>query len=390
MIIYSIIENLSDEYGGPAVSLPELLNSVEKHNGVNTVILSTKYSNEESNTLVSKYGLHWETFPIVGPKRLAFSPMLLLRLLKIKNSEPNIIFSNNLWNFTALISFIYSLLFKKKHIISVRGSLYPWSLSQSKLKKKIAWFLFQRSALNNASAIHVTCQDELDAVKGLGIRAPIALIPHGISIPMAKEVFNKTEACNNLGIDPSKKYILFLSRLHKKKGLDLLLEAWSNLALGPEWNLIIAGPDYGQYEEKINNLRNSNKIENVIHFPMLKGVQKASAFCCSSFFVLPTYSENFGIVIGESLSYGLPVITTGNAPWQDVVTYNCGKIVDCQVDELSNAIKSLSDVSEQELKLMGANARKLIKEKYSWHNRSNDFQELMLYLKNGIASRIIK
>ncbi|WP_440054151.1 glycosyltransferase [Pseudoalteromonas sp. T1lg65] len=384
MNLLAIIENISDEYGGPANSLPNLLYFLFKNESIKSQIVTVCATNKESNVLIDKYSLSWRKCERVGLKKVQYAKELKIELSKII-SKDTVLFSNNLWNYPAYISYRLS---KKKnipHVISVRGSLYPWSLKQSKVLKKVAWVLFQRKALTDASLIHVTCKDELEAVRDLGINTPVALCPHGIDYAAYQTLPSRVESLEKMGLDPNKKYILFMSRLHKKKGLDFLLNVWPALSKKySDWCLLIVGPDYDGYKQKIEDLRRESSLhKNLMQLGMLKGEAKEQVLALSSFFILPSYSENFGVVIGEALAAGLPVVTTKGVPWSEIESFSCGKQIELTEENLMFSMEEMMLLSDRELKEMGRRGKKLILNNYSWEAQASKFAKALDFISNG-------
>lgn len=384
MRIHSIIENISDEYGGPANSLPNLLEAIRAELAINSVIYSVSRSDNEKNEFIARFSIPWVQCKANGVDKLKYSSELKNRLVA-ELSDGDILFSNNLWNYPAFLSAQLAQSKKMPHIVSIRGTLYPWSLSQGKLRKKIAWHLFQKRALQKASLVHVTCVDEHNAVRALGIKSPIAIVPHGINYDDYQNLPAKKQAIEDLGLNNDKKYILFMSRLHKKKGLDLLLEVWPELVkFYPDWCLLIVGPDYSNYTDKISALALENKIaDNIKTMGMLTGHAKKSALAASEFFVLPSFTENFGVVIGEALAAGLPAITTTGTPWAEINTFKCGKHISLSKQNVYQALQEMMDLDEIALATMSKNAKSLIKKNYSWSAQALKFGKALDFVSTG-------
>ena len=247
----------------------------------------------------------------------------------------------------------------RPYIISPRGMLEPWSLEQSKLKKKLALWLYQYNDIANANCVHATGKMEAENIRKLGFSNPIAVIPNGIDL-LEFPLHNKTDA--------NSKTILFLSRIHKKKGIELLIEAWHHIekSLRKEWAIKIAGNGNEEYIKELKNLIINKSFDNEIEIVGPKfGKEKIQSYHQTDLFVLPTYSENFGIVVAEALACGIPVITTKGAPWEELNTYNAGWWIDIGVEPLAKALTDAMQLYDNERKQMGMNGRKLVEEKYS-------------------------
>lgn len=381
MKLISVIENIADEYGGPANSLPNMLEALRKKLGITSVIYSVSSGMDEKNLFIERFNIPWFNCKPIGPSKIKFSSELRIRL----NSElgnGDIIFSNNLWNYPAFLSAFTARNKRLPHIVSIRGSLYPWSLSQGKLRKKIAWFLFQKKSLQSASLVHVTCADEYHSVRELGIASPIAIVPHGINYDDYQDLPQKQACSEHLNLCKDKKYVLFMSRLHKKKGLDLLLDVWVEMVKEfPNWCLLVVGPDYSNYTQKINAIVSENKIPNNIKvFGMLTGYDKQAVLGVSDIFTLPSYTENFGVVIGEAMAAGLPTITTTGVPWSEINSWNCGQQIELSYENLFNSMKSIMGQDEKSLKIMSNNAKSLIKNNYSWSAQAEKFGQALNYV----------
>jgi len=384
VLIRSIIENIADEYGGPANSLPNMLEAIRSELAIKSIIYSIIKSNNEKNEFIERFSIPWVRCKPNGLDKLKYSSELKNRL-KADLANDDILFSNNLWNYPAYLSAKLAQQKNIPHIASIRGTLYPWSLSQGKLRKKIAWFLFQKRALQQASLVHVTCVDEFKAVRALGITSPIALVPHGINYNDYQALPLPEHAHKKLSLSSNKKYILFMSRLHKKKGLDLLLDVWPELVKKhPDWCLLVVGPDYSDYTQKIQKVVSEFTIQdNIKILGMLTGDDKKSVMSISDFFVLPSYTENFGVVIGEALAAGLPVITTKGTPWSEIEDENCGKYITLSKENLLRAISEMMLLDKAELSVMSDNAKLLIKNNYSWSSQAKKFGQALDFITTG-------
>jgi len=242
-------------------------------------------------------------------------------------------------------------------VITTRGMLEPWALDHHGWKKKLAWHAYQKSILEDAALLHATAPSEARNLCKLGLDTPIVVAPNGVPIP------------DNYKTTPTKgdtRTALFLSRIHPKKGLLNLIDAWA--AVRPEgWQLVVAGPDEGGHREVVAARARENGIEDAVSFPgSIPDHKKWTLYRNSDLFVLPTFSENFGVVVAEALVCGIPAITTTGAPWQDLEERECGWWIETGVDPLVDALDDAIHRTDQERLAMGEQGRELVREKYTW------------------------
>tara|TARA_B110001469_G_scaffold117370_1_gene123275 strand:- start:4820 stop:6001 length:1182 start_codon:yes stop_codon:yes gene_type:complete len=267
-------------------------------------------------------------------------------------------------------------------IVSPHGMLEPWALNHKKWKKKLAWTLYQKNDLQHAKAFHACSEQEAQNIRKLGFKQPIAVIPNGVELPE----FPSTTGCEGSKVGKlkgEKKTALFLSRISSKKGLPMLLDAWKKLA--PEgWQLVIAGNDYDGYlsviERKIRELELSEVCKLV---GPLFGEAKEAAFRNADLFVLPSYSENFGIVITEALGYQLPVLTTTGCPWQELETEQCGWWVEPTPTGIENGLKAALATSDEQCREMGQRGRSLVERNYLWPAIAEKFRVFYTWISDG-------
>lgn len=381
-----IIENLDNRYGGPAQSVPSTCKYLGEQ-GVETKLLSIKVYKNEENSLVSQHNLSWDSFDIRFFKKLKYSPMLKSAILQNVSDSNTILHIQNLWNYPAYCTCSLHKKYGFPLVCSIRGALYEWSLSQSRFPKAMAWRLFQKDMLQSADCVHATEVNELKAVRKLGIRTPVAIIPNAVDTAQFENRTPKYQAAQSLGIDPEKKHILFMSRLHSKKGLEFLILAWSKLANKfLDWELIIAGPnDDKKYYKRIQQLITQNSLSpRVIYLGMLKEQKKLNAFFASDLFVLPSQTENFGIVIAEAMAAKIPVITTRGTPWKEIEEKNAGWWIKLSEDNLKSALSQALETPSTELSAKGANGFDLVKSRYNWFNQAGRLKQVYSWiLKKG-------
>lgn len=244
---------------------------------------------------------------------------------------------------------------KIPYVISSHGCLSPWALNHKAPKKAMALRTYQGYINKRAAMFFATAEQEVEALRQINVENPIALVPNGVDCPEDLKRARKA----------GPKKILFLSRIHPVKGLLNLVTAWAAVR-NPDWRIVIAGPDEDGYRSEIEaEIEKLNLSADVEFLGLVHGVEKDACFLAADLFVLPTYSENFGIVIAEALAHSVPVITTKGAPWQELQSENCGWWIDVGVPALIDALREALGTDEAVLRQMGIRGRELILSKYS-------------------------
>ena len=384
---FHLVHNLDNSYGGPAKSIPYLTGYLEEL-GHSQEVISLEFSDIESNQVVQSLGLNSVTFPVWFSNATAYSPFLKRYLIKrILESENQIIHYHNIWNYIPLVANAVANKLSIPIVVSPRGNLYPWNLKKGYLKKKLYMDIVQRNYFDSANCIHVTSKDELLAVQDLNFRAPVALVPNGVDLKEFEDMRSKKDHRANLGLSHECKYILYVGRIEEKKGLHILFEAFVDFVkTNTEWKIVVAGPIYdkGYYDRCKSFIENSGYGESINWMGMVSGSQRIDAYGSADLFVLPTQSENFGIVIAEALAAGLPVITTEGTPWMEIQNEFAGYIISLSSQALLLAMEDFNRLKDSEKDAMAISAKN-IAQRYSWDKPAEDMQLLYQWILGEIG-----
>ena len=270
-------------------------------------------------------------------------------------------------------------------MISSRGMLSGWAMQYRGWRKQLAWRAYQRNDLAVARVIHATSQDEAKDIRNAQMRQPIAMIPNGVCLPpQSPNTEIRNSEIRNQGTEsrrqkPEVRTLLFLSRISPVKGLTMLADAWASIQRSKvggqksevsgqtKWRVVVAGFDEGGHQQEVQQHVRKLGIESSFEFKgPVEGDEKWLLFRKADAFVLPSYSESFGISIAEALASGLPVITTHGTPWSEIQVRKCGWWVKADQKSLEGALLEMMRLNDDERRTMGMRGRQLVEERFAW------------------------
>lgn len=357
--VVQVVASLHPRAGGPSRTVVKLTDALAKSVDLEVLLLSQGRKGEPS--VPSACGVDRRIIDSSFPSALSFGLPVWHELSHIaKRKPPSIIHSHGLWLPVNHLTARAARRGRIPLIIHPRGMLEPWAMNHQAWKKKSAMALFQRGDLETAMALIATSAQEYENIRQLGFRQPIAVIPNGVEldVPLESDT-DRVEAGRNV------RTLLFLSRVHPKKGLLNLVHAWRKVSASG-WRLCIAGPDEDGHLAEVMALADQLGVaETVEYLGEVDGARKSEIYRDADLFVLPTFSENFGVVIAEALAHGVPAITTRGAPWSDLETYRCGWWIDISIDSLVQTLRLAVSLSDEERRAMGLRGREYVK-RYDW------------------------
>jgi glycosyltransferase involved in cell wall biosynthesis len=257
-------------------------------------------------------------------------------------------------------------------VFAPRGSLGRAAFNGGSNAKKVFWPTLQRPAMRQAACFHATAVSEAEEIRSHGFVQPIAVIPNGVDLP---------------GLVPSStkqpRTVLCLGRIHPKKAIDVLLRAWKSVeARWPELRLRIVGPDDGGHIPGLQALERDLGLKSVSWEGPLDGKAKLEAYAQASLFVMPTWNENFGLTVAESLAVETPVLVSKGAPWSGVTAAGCGWWVDCGVESIEAGLHQALACSDETLAQMGRRGRTWIQAEFSWEAVAQQMETLYEWLQH--------
>jgi poly(glycerol-phosphate) alpha-glucosyltransferase len=367
---------------------------------------------------VSVYGLrdqNWErdeeawaplsahAFSFIGPRAFAWSPDMDAAL---DEARPDLVALQGLWQYASLSTCRQWRRKGTPYVVSPRGMLDKWALANSRWKKVLAAFAFENAVLRDAACLHALCVAEADAIRAYGLRQRIEVVPNGVELP---------EKLTTEGTEGKKK-LLFLGRIHPKKGLIGALRAWAdirNSASGipnsQEWQFVIAGWDQGGHEAELKMLcaelglriascelsedlkLNSYKLKtsallpdvDVVFFGPAFGEEKEALLRSAEAFILPSFSEGLPMSVLEAWAYGLPVLMTPECNLPEGFSSGAGLEIrsgegSFQSSDFSfqHGLRALLEMSDAERAAMGMRGRRLVEKRFTWPKVSAQMRQL--------------
>jgi glycosyltransferase involved in cell wall biosynthesis len=364
-----VIDSVADEASGPSYSVPSLCDALARHGDEIRLFTISDSITGAARYRHEQFKQDWKTVPILEKVRASHA---LYEALDRSAAGLNVFHTHGLW----LMANIYPDWVAQRHkrplVVSPRGMLGREALRFSPYRKFAFWHVLQHSALQSATCFHVTSEKEYRDVRTTGLRQPIAVIPNGIDLPPRRHEKKFDGA----------KTVLFLGRIHPKKGVASLIEAWSKLEdKFPDWQLKIVGPlANNDYARELQQMIVAKKLARVQFSGPLYGTIKSDAYAEADLFILPTLDDNFAMTVAEALAHGTPVISTKGAPWQDLEKHGCGWWIDHGVLALTSALNYAMSIDRQRLADMGQSGRAWMERDFSWDSVASSMDSVYRWL----------
>lgn len=255
-------------------------------------------------------------------------------------------------------------------VLSPHGMLAPWAMAHKRWKKLLPWTLYQHDDVRRAALIHTTAEQETQWVRELGFCNSVAEVPLGTDLPDCPAAH-----------DGPVKTLLFVGRIYRVKGLDLLLKAWAlakGRVAGWDWHLLLVGPDQASHMEDLERLAATLGLTtrrgsaggvgeaDVTFTGPLYGPEKDAAYQVARGLILPSYTENFGGVVLDALAFGLPVLTSAATPWRHLEAAGCGRTFALDPEVLAGVLRVFVTQADGERREAGLKGRALVEARYTW------------------------
>ncbi|MER8479337.1 glycosyltransferase [Mesorhizobium sp. M1163] len=370
MKIIQISPLVEAEANGPSYSVPALCAALTRLG--HSVTLMTVSSAPSARS----FSFEYRSYPQLGrSNQLLWSPGLARALIS-DGSQADIIHNHNIWGFPPIYAAQAANRNSKPLVVAPRGTFSPIALERSRYKKKIFWTVLQRKSIMSASCLQATSEQEFEDIRSFGLRTPIALIPNGIDV-LERPILGSREAVRA-------RRVLYLGRIHPIKGLENLLIAWDSVSRKhPAWELRLVGPDEQRHRTVLEALAKRLRLPRVTFCGPVFGEHKTREFAEADLCILPSFSENFGMVVAEALAHAVPVITTTRTPWSGLVGEQAGWWIAPEPSAIAAALDDAFSKPAGDLESMGCRGEKWMRRDFSWDAIGRSMVELYQWLLLG-------
>ncbi|HYO50148.1 MAG TPA: glycosyltransferase [Chloroflexia bacterium] len=357
-------------YGGPARSLPMLCRSLVRAGAQVTVLTTNANGATELDVPLGQPvdlgGVETLYYPRRSPRGLCYSPELA-KACEARVKGFDLVHTTGMWTYPPVRAASISRRRGKPYVVSPRGMLMKWEMSHKAWKKRLYFYAVEYGRLKRSAGIHCTTRAEKDALRRFGMAARGFVVANGLDTAEFEQLPARGRLRERLGIPHDAQVLLFMGRLHPKKGIEETLAAFKQLAAKyPNLHLILSGPDEGGYTATVGRWAAQAGVAGRVHLTgKLQDTERLAAFRDADVFVLLSHSENFGMGVAEAMACGLPVVVSeevGISSW--VARSNAGFITRRDPEAAAQALAALLDHPE-EAHAMGERGKRLVASEFS-------------------------
>jgi glycosyltransferase involved in cell wall biosynthesis len=351
MKLIHIVPQIEDKASGLASSIPMLCDAFSKRG--HDLVLTTL----DRSGYIEPGNFRHETYRALLASMVGVSPAMQAAL-NGHAGRVDLLHSHSLWMMPNVYPSWAAASADRPLVISPHGTLSAVALRRSRWRKKVFWSVFQRRAVMRAHLLHAASEKEYLEIRQFGLSHPVAIVPFGVSV--AKRHLSRT-------LRNGFRRVLFLGRIDPVKGIENLLRAWADVSKKfMNWELRMVGPGTAGYLTKLKKLARHLGLARVVFAGPRFGSDRESEFENAELFILPSFTENFGMSVAEALAHGLPVITTAGTPWNRIVERRCGWYVRPEPESLAGALAQAQAMDQAQLAEFGENGRRWMKSDFSW------------------------
>ena len=319
------------------------------------------YYRNISNTLATKYRLS-------VPRGMSLA-------IRRKINSFDIIHLHNFRTFQNILIHHYAKKYDIPYVLQAHGSLTTFF--HKRWLKRIFDVIWGRRILKDVSKVFALTPIEAEQYKNMGVSEhKIEIVPNGLDLSEFDNLPERGEFRTKYGLDANQKIILFLGRIHRIKGLDLLIKVFSDLAkFLDDVKLVIAGPDDGYLTSLKKLITDLGISDKVLLTGPLYGQEKLNAYVDADIYVLSSSYEIFGITVLEACACGTPVVITDRCGIADVIDGQAGLAIPYDKDALGKALRDILN-DDQMRRQFGEKAKLLVREKFNWEKISQQLEDV--------------
>ena len=375
----SVVTHLDPRFGGLSAVVPQLSSEIAAREEVR-VDVAAFCSPGELYATSSYPQLAISEWP--ASRRQWVTDRSLMSRFKSVVRQVNGLHLHGLWEQSTQVAAQVARAQGQPYVVSAHGMLERWALEHKAFKKKVYAALIERPTLERAACLHALTKAEAEDYRRFGCTAPIAVIPNGVRIP--SQVTSDLFVSQHRVLE-GKRIVLFLGRIHVKKGLDLLVRAWKELAReNPDAMLVLAGPDFEGTRARITALIEAEGLgARVLFTGMLRGELKWSALAAAECFVLPSFSEGLSVSVLEAMGLGLPVIVSTQCNLPEVAELGAGWVIPAEERPLANALREMLGNSRGANRELGACGKVFVRDHYNWGTVAEKMAEVYRWVARG-------
>ncbi len=377
MRVGQLMAHVSRRSAGVWSVVEAMSNALTRSDGVEATVFGVDAA-DTPDLLTRHMGAPVVSRPVVGPQSLGYAPGLATALT---DARLDVLHAHGLWMYPSRLGRDWARHTGRPHLVSPHGMLDPWALAHNHWKKRLVAAWFEQAHLREATCLHALCASELEAIRDYGLDNPVCVIPNGVDlpdgpVPVSPPWYGK--------VAEDRRVLLYLGRIHPKKGLRFLLEGLAAAPQTAAWTLVIAGWDQDGHEAELKALAAALGIEDTLLFVgPLQGDAKAAAFVHADAFVLPSLSEGLPMTVLEAWSHGLPVLMTPPCHLPEGVERAAAIEVDATAEGLACGLGQLFEMSVEERAAMGCRGLALVKQRYTWPQVASRMQGVYEWLLGG-------
>ena len=374
-----LLDSCSRNAGGLFESVRRLSQSL--HENINRVSIFAVRDELTGEDLDAWAPMRVQVETRVFPRAWGYAPGLADSL---DEANLDVLMIHGLWQYCSLAALNWHLRTRRPHIIHPHGMLDPWALGNSYWKKQIARLLYENKHLSTAACLRALCESEAQAIRALGLKNPVCVIPNGIDLPEESEVLQPPPW---RAVARGRKVLLYLGRIHPKKNLPPLLDAWAairNERDSGEWLLVVAGWDQNGHEAELKKQAQKLDLSSRVHFAgPLFGSDKIASYQHSNAFVLPSLSEGLPMVVLEAWAHALPVLMTDACNLPEGFAAGAAMRLTTDAEGMRTRLIELISTAEDSLTSMGENGQRLVTERFSWKSVAEEMSRVVRWVKHG-------